>query len=78
MSRSSTLILLGLLIVITPFSGLPTALRTFLLVLFGALVVAIAFLIRSREVESARAAALPQTVSEPEQPTSPSSTISAI
>lgn len=38
MSRSSTLIVLGILIMLAPFSGLPGSLRTLLLVIFGAAV----------------------------------------
>ncbi len=40
MSRASVLMLLGVLIVLTPFSGLPIAFRTFLSVIFGGIVFA--------------------------------------
>ncbi|MFA6503268.1 MAG: hypothetical protein WCT45_03380 [Candidatus Paceibacterota bacterium] len=49
MSRTGTLILLGVLTMLTPFSGLPIAFRTFLSVLFGALVLAIGLSMRAKE-----------------------------
>lgn len=64
MSRSSTLILLGLLVVFTPFSGLPVALRTFMLVLFGACIAAFGYLMRTREIPQKRVEAQP-TQEEP-------------
>ena len=76
MSRSSTLILLGLLIVVTPFSGLPISLRTFLIVVMGAFVVAIAFLLRTREVQDAQSVA--QSTAPESSPASTPPTISAI
>lgn len=51
MSRTSTLILLGVLIVLTPFSGLPIALRTLLTVVFGTIVLGIGLLLRAHEVQ---------------------------
>lgn len=38
MSRSGVLILLGTLIILTPFSGIPIAARTVLILIFGAAV----------------------------------------
>jgi hypothetical protein len=35
MSRPSALILIGILVIITPFSGLPMAFRSLLLFIFG-------------------------------------------
>ena len=49
MSRSSALILLGVLTVLAPFSGLPFAFRTFLLVVFGASVLGIGLSMRVRK-----------------------------
>ncbi len=48
MSRNSALILLGVLILLTPFSGLPTTMRTLLTVVFGATVLGIGVAERSR------------------------------
>jgi hypothetical protein len=47
MSRASILMILGLLTVLTPFSGLPSALRTLLLIIFGAAVFGIGLAMRS-------------------------------
>jgi len=41
MSRSGMLIILGILITLTPFSGLPFSIRTILFVIFGAATVGI-------------------------------------
>jgi len=49
MSRSSTLILLGILTIITPFSGLPTSFRSLLLVIFGTCVIGIGLGMRTRK-----------------------------
>jgi len=49
MSRSSTLILLGILAILTPFSGLPSVIRTLLIVVFGACVIGIGVAERARE-----------------------------
>ena len=48
MSRSSALILLGVLTILTPFSGLPITLRTLLTVIFGACVFGIGLSMRVR------------------------------
>ncbi|MCX6786434.1 MAG: hypothetical protein NTU85_01265 [Candidatus Kaiserbacteria bacterium] len=48
MSRSSTLILFGILIIITPFSGFPMAFRSFFLVIFGACVLGIGIVMRTK------------------------------
>jgi hypothetical protein len=50
MSRSSTLILLGLCTILAPYSGLPVALRTLFTVIFGAAMVGIGILMRSQEI----------------------------
>ncbi|MCR4333485.1 MAG: hypothetical protein NUV60_00470 [Patescibacteria group bacterium] len=52
MSRSSTLILFGILVILTPFSGLPISLRSLLLVIFGACVCGLGFSQRVREARS--------------------------
>lgn len=49
MSRSSTLILLGILVILAPFSGLPIAMRSLLAVIFGACVLGIGLSLRARE-----------------------------
>ena len=50
MSRSSILILLGILIILTPFSGLPITIRTLLTIIFGACVLGVGLSLRSREI----------------------------
>ncbi len=49
MSRTSTLILIGILIILTPFSGLPIAFRTLIAVILGVCVSGIGFAIRAQE-----------------------------
>ena len=51
MSRAGTIILFGILVMLTPFSGLPVAVRTFLTVVSGACIVGIGILIRSRDAK---------------------------
>ena len=46
MSRSSTLILFGVLVILTPFSGLPITFRSLLSVIFGACILGIGLSIR--------------------------------
>jgi hypothetical protein len=53
MSRTSTLILLGILVILTPFSGLPMAIRSLLEVIFGACVFGIGLALRVHEARSA-------------------------
>ncbi|MCX6787555.1 MAG: hypothetical protein NT108_00095 [Candidatus Kaiserbacteria bacterium] len=67
MSRASTLILLGILAILVPFSGLPISIRSLLAVMFGACVSGIGLSLRARE---ARTASAEQTssVSEPVPP----------
>ncbi|OGG59267.1 hypothetical protein A2765_06655 [Candidatus Kaiserbacteria bacterium RIFCSPHIGHO2_01_FULL_56_24] len=50
MSRASVLILLGILTILTPFSGLPVSARTFLAIFFGACVVSIGVALRADRV----------------------------
>lgn len=47
MSRPSILILLGVLIILAPFSGLPIAIWKLLLVIFGAYVLGIGLSLRT-------------------------------
>ncbi|MBI5405886.1 hypothetical protein HY972_02520 [Candidatus Kaiserbacteria bacterium] len=67
MSRISTLILLGILTILTPFSGLPIAIRTFLAVIFGAGVVGIGVALRASEARRAQPPS-ETSVSEPTPP----------
>ncbi len=48
MSKESTLILLGILLIVTPFAGLPEFLRTTLLVVLGLAVVLIGISLKAR------------------------------
>lgn len=66
MSRSSTLILLGVLTILAPFSGLPMAFRSLLSVIFGACVLGIGFSMRAREVHKAQP--ILETPPTPEMP----------
>ncbi|MEK7114127.1 MAG: hypothetical protein AAB850_01090 [Patescibacteria group bacterium] len=52
MSRTSTLILLGVLVILAPFSGLPASLRSLLAVILGACVLGIGISERAREVRN--------------------------
>ena len=47
MSRASFLILLGVLVILAPFSGLPVALRSLLAIIFGACVLGIGLSMRA-------------------------------
>jgi hypothetical protein len=67
MSRSSTLILLGVLVILVPFSGLPTALRSLLAAILGACVLGIGLSIRAREARG------PEPMMEPPPPVQPPS-----
>lgn len=49
MSRASTLILLGVLVILAPFSGFPVAIRSLFAVIFGACVLGIGLSMRARE-----------------------------
>ncbi|MFA6408223.1 MAG: hypothetical protein WCW36_01965 [Candidatus Paceibacterota bacterium] len=50
MSRTSTLILLGVLNILTPFSGLPVAFRSLLTVAVGLATLAIGVSLRKKDV----------------------------
>ena len=55
MSRTSTLILLGILVILAPFSGFPIGFRDLLAVVFGACVAGIGLSMRVHEARSAAA-----------------------
>lgn len=55
MSRTSLLIVLGVLTTLTPVSGLPIAIRSPLMVVFGACITIVGLLMRSTEADTARA-----------------------
>lgn len=75
MSRTSTLILLGILVIITPFSGLPIFLRSSLAVIFGACVLGIGIRGRTQEARASRGS---QSSVEPPAAPPPPSDISPI
>jgi hypothetical protein len=74
MSRTSALLLLGVLIMLVSFSGLPVALRTLLTVVFGILVLGIGLSLRTHEVRQAQSP-LAATPPEPQVSASISSDI---
>jgi len=47
MSRAGMLILLGILVILAPFSGLPTTMRSLLAIIFGACVLGIGLSMRA-------------------------------
>ncbi|MFZ2167311.1 MAG: hypothetical protein WAV50_00405 [Minisyncoccia bacterium] len=49
MSRTSALIVLGVVTLLTPFSGLPVAIRTLLAVICGAFILGIGLSMRTHE-----------------------------
>ncbi|MCX6787166.1 MAG: hypothetical protein NTY93_01415 [Candidatus Kaiserbacteria bacterium] len=51
MSRASFLILLGVLVILAPFSGLPMAFRSLLAVIFGSCVLGIGLSMRAHHKE---------------------------
>lgn len=67
MSRTSTLILFGILTILTPFSGLPISIRTLLTVLLGAASTTIGLVIRAEEARAHQHSSetvMPQEASE--------------
>lgn len=64
MSRTGALILLGLLIILTPFSGIPVGVRAALSIIFGVSVLLIGLSLRVRE---AAEASMPSAPLEPPQ-----------
>ena len=71
MSRAGTLILLGVLTILTPFSGLPIAIRTLLTVIFGACILGIGLTMRAHEARGVRPPVEPPSPSSPPQGVSP-------
>lgn len=71
MSRTSILILVGILVILTPFSGLPVAIRTPLIVIFGACVFGIGLTLRVREARRAHPPTTPLSEPTPPQGVSP-------
>ena len=53
MSRAGTLILLGILTMLSPFLGLPSSIRTLLAVILGVCVAGIGLALRTRETRTA-------------------------
>lgn len=53
MSRSSVLILVGILLVIAPFAGVPSAWLAVLVPFFGLIVCVVGFLVRETQVHKA-------------------------
>ena len=51
MSRTGTLILIGILTILIPFSGFPAAIRSFLMIIFGVGVLGIGLSLRKRDVQ---------------------------
>jgi hypothetical protein len=51
MSRASVLILLGVLVILAPFSGFPIALRSLFSLVLGACVVGIGLMLRTRDTQ---------------------------
>ena len=51
MSRASTFILLGVLVILVPFSGLPVTIRSLLSVIFGACILGIGLSMRAHHKE---------------------------
>lgn len=74
MSRASTLILLGILTILVPFSGLPIAIRNLLAVIVGSCVLGIGVALRARDVQKMQQSA--GTSSEP--PAGPPAGVSPI
>ena len=54
MSRASTLLLIGVLTLLVPFSGLPASIRALLTVLLGAAVLGVGLSLRVRDVRRAQ------------------------
>ncbi len=69
MSRSSVLILVGILILFVPFSGTPSSWQTVLIVIFSIVVIGIGFLERTIHITHMKGTSSPviptETVSEP-------------
>jgi len=68
MSRASTLILLGIFVILTPFSGLPMTIRSLLAVVFGAVIFGIGLSLRAQDVHKTSPETEPPPVSPPPPP----------
>ena len=72
MSRASILILLGIFTMLTPFSGLPIAIRSILAVIFGACILVIGLSLRIHQARHAHSSAeVPTSEPTPPQSVSP-------
>jgi hypothetical protein len=76
MSRSSAIILLGILVILAPLSGLPTSWVTLLLAIFGVIIALIGIALRAEGARKAREAMftpsnLPVAEFSPADPVSP-------
>lgn len=54
MSRASVLILLGVLVILAPFSGFPIALRSLFALVLGACVIGIGLMLRTQDAHPAQ------------------------
>ncbi|MHB8710660.1 MAG: hypothetical protein ACYC6X_03905 [Minisyncoccota bacterium] len=63
MSRTSTLILIGILVILVPFSAFPISFRTFLAVILGACVSGIGLATRAQEIREMRSRTRTETSS---------------
>ncbi len=69
MSRASVLILLGVLVILAPFSGFPIALRSLFSLVLGACVIGIGLMLRTRDTQphaETPASAIPAAKPAPE------------
>lgn len=64
MSRTGALILIGILVILTPFSGFPIGLRSILLVVLGLMVLSIGLSLRRSEVQKAESDIVAHSSSE--------------
>lgn len=71
MSRSSTLILLGVFTILVPISGLPAPFRTLLTFIFGACVLGIGLAIRTRPTQTVESVPLEDAHPKPHKGVSP-------
>ena len=62
MSRTSSLILLGVLVILVPFTGFPMVIRALLEVIFGACVLGIGLSFRAREQSTLPRQDIPSTM----------------
>lgn len=62
MSRTSTLILLGILVILTPYSGLPVSIRSLFEVILGACIAGIGLSLRARDARGKQQSAEPTPV----------------